>query len=103
MELEEGLKAELAAEEAKAAAEVEDEEMGGAEDTTGPKEKDDDSDAGSEDLEAESSGSEDEDAEEEENEGDDIMDMGDGEQSKGGNEKPTQLGQHVEHAEVMVH
>ena len=82
VELEEGLKAELAAAEAEKGGE--DEEMAGADDTVGAKEKDDDdddSDAGSEDLEAESSGSDDEDAEEEEEEGDGVedMEMGEGE------------------------
>ena len=79
VELEEGLKAELAAAEAEKGGE--DEEMAGADDTVGAKEKDDDnSDAGSEDLEAESSGSDDEDAEEEEEgDGDEDMEMGEGE------------------------
>ncbi|KAL9639624.1 MAG: hypothetical protein Q9164_000818 [Protoblastenia rupestris] len=103
VELEEGLKAELAAEEAKAVAEGEDEEMGGADDNVGAKEKEDGSDAGSEDLEAESSGSEDEDVEEEEGEGDEDMEMGEGEQSRGSNERKAPIGQNVEHSEVMVH
>ena len=103
VELEEGLKAELAAEEAKVAAEGEDEEMDGADETAGNKEKDEDSDVGSEDLEAESSGSEDEDAEEEEGDGDEDMEMGEGEQNKGDDEKHAPMGQHAEHAEVMVH
>ena len=77
VELEEGLKAELAAEEAKAT--NEDEEMAGAEEIAGAKEEDEDSDAGSEDLEAESSGSEDEDGEEEEGDGDEDMEMDEGE------------------------
>ena len=68
VELEEGLKAELA----KLPPE-EDEEMEGAADTAGAKADDDESDAGSEDLEAESSGSEDE--EEEVEDGDEEMDM----------------------------
>ena len=88
VELEEGLKAELAAAEAEKGGE--DEEMAGADDTVGAKEKDDDdSDAGSEDLEAESSGSDDEDAEEEEEEGDgdEDMEMGEGEHAEGSNAK----------------
>ena len=69
VELEEGLKAELAQ-----LPPEEDEEMDGAADTAGAKAEDDDeSDAGSEDLEAESSGSEDEDEEVEE--ADEDMDM----------------------------
>ena len=68
VELEEGLKAELAQLPAD-----EDEEMDGAADTSGAKADDDESDAGSEDLEAESSGSEDE--EEEAEDGDEEMDM----------------------------
>ncbi|KAL2039422.1 hypothetical protein N7G274_007694 [Stereocaulon virgatum] len=101
VELEEGLKAELAAEEAKAV--DEDEEMAGAEETAGAKE-DDDSDAGSEDLEAESSGSEDEDAEEEEGEGDEDMEMGDAETAEGstaGKQQPMHQQSHA--GEVMVH
>lgn len=102
LELEEGLKAELAAEEAKAAAAGEDEEMGGAEETAGAKEEgDDDSDAGSEDLEAESSGSEDEEAEEEE--GDDDMEMGDGEPAEGSSTSKQQSMHQQPHTEVMVH
>lgn len=101
IELEEGLKAELQAEEAKAAEAGEDEEMGGAEDTTGAKEDDDDnSDAGSEDLEAESSGSEDEEEEEGEEGADEDMEMGEGEQAEPNKEQGAhQQGQ----AEVMVH
>lgn len=103
IELEEGLKAELAAEEAKAGGE--DEEMAGAEETAGAKEEDEDSDAGSEDLEAESSGSEDEDAEEEEGEGegDEDMEMGEGETAESSGHK--QQGMHQQpHAEaVMAH
>lgn len=69
VELEEGLKAELAQ-----LPPEEDEEMDGAADTAGAKAEDDDeSDAGSEDLEAESSGSEDE--EEEVEEADEDMDV----------------------------
>ena len=68
VELEEGLKAELAQ-----LPPEEDEEMDGAADTAGAKADDDESDAGSEDLEAESSGSEDE--EEEAEDGDEEMDM----------------------------
>ncbi|KAK3168181.1 Histone chaperone asf1 [Lepraria neglecta] len=101
IELEEGLKAELAAEEAKAAGE--DEEMAGAEETAGAKDHDD-SDAGSEDLEAESSGSEDEDPEEEEGEGDEDMEMGDGETAEGSNaEKQQPMHQQPHGGEVMVH
>lgn len=99
VELEEGLKAELAAEEAKAVGE--DEEMAGAEETAGTKEEDEDSDAGSEDLEAESSGSEDEDAEEEGEEGDEDMEMGEGEQAVDG-EKGQGM-QQPHQSEVMVH
>ncbi len=100
VELEEGLKAELAAEEAKAGGE--DEEMAGAEETAGgAKEEDEDSDAGSEDLEAESSGSEDEDAEEEEGEGDEDMEMGEGETAEPSGNK--QQGLHEQpHAEVVM-
>ena len=68
VELEEGLKAELAQ-----LPPEEDEEMDGAGDTSGAKADDDESDAGSEDLEADSSGSEDE--EEEAEDGDEEMDM----------------------------
>ncbi|MCJ1457920.1 Histone chaperone asf1 [Mycoblastus sanguinarius] len=107
VELEEGLKAELAA--AEENKEGEDEEMAGADDTAGAKEKaeDEDSDAGSEDLEAESSGSEDEDAEEEEGEGegDEDMDMGDGEhaaEASGGKQQPVHQ-QQQQQAQVMVH
>jgi len=101
VELEEGLKAELAAEEAKAVGE--DEEMAGVEDTTGAKEKaedDEDSDAGSEDLEAESSGSDDEEEGEEEGEGegDEDMDMGEG--HAGPSEEKVLEAQRTE---VMVH
>lgn len=72
VELEEGLKAELAQLPAE-----EDEDMEGAADTAGAKAEDDESDAGSEDLEAESSGSEDEDedVEVEVEEADDDMEM----------------------------
>ncbi|MCJ1471700.1 Histone chaperone asf1, partial [Lambiella insularis] len=87
-----------------------DEEMAGADDTTGSAgadakgEDDDESDAGSEDLEAESSGSEDEDIEDEEaeGEGDDDMEMGeDGEPKaathpRAGNEHPMDEGSHGE-------
>ncbi|KAL6721016.1 Histone chaperone asf1 [Lecanora helva] len=98
VELEEGLKAELAAEEAKAVGE--DEEMAGAEETAEVKE-DEDSHAGSEDLEAESSGSEDEDAEEEEGEGDEDMEMGDGEAAEAsGAQQPGMDHQHQ--AEVVM-
>lgn len=97
----------LIKEEAALAAEGEDLEMGGAEDTAGPAaavEDDDDSDAGSEDLEAESSGS-DEEIEEEEGEGEEDMEMGeDGEPKPAA--APTQNGQPVgepPHGEVMVH
>lgn len=102
VELEEGLKAELAAAEAEKG---EDEEMVGADDTAGAKEKDDDhSDAGSEDLEAESSGSEDEDAEEEEEEGDgdEDMEMGEGEHAEGSNAGKQQA-LHQQPGAVMVH
>ena len=68
VELEEGLKAELAQLPAE-----EDEEMEGAGETAGAKADDDESDAGSEDLEAESSGSEDE--EDEVEDADEEMDM----------------------------
>ncbi|KAG8529181.1 Histone chaperone asf1 [Bacidia gigantensis] len=102
VELEEGLKAELAAEEAKAAADGEDEDMGGADDTAGAKDEDD-SDAGSEDLEADTSGSEEEDEEEVEEEGegegDEDMEMGDG----ASNEKKQKLIAQQHNAEVMVH
>jgi len=98
VELEEDLKAELAAEEAKAGGE--DEEMAGAEETAGAKEEDEDSDAGSEDLEAESSGSEDEDAEEEEGEGDEDLEMGEGEHAEAGGEKGGMQTQH--HPEVVM-
>ena len=102
MELEEA----LIKEEAALAAEGEDLEMAGAEDTAGPAAAadDDDSDAGSEDLEAESSGS-DEDIEEEEGDGDEDIEMG-----EDGETKPAapsaQNGQPVgepPHGEVMVH
>ena len=103
VELEEGLKAELAAAEAEKG---EDEEMAGADDTAGPKEKEEeeDSDAGSEDLEAESSGSEDEDAEEEEEEGDgdEDMEMGEGEHAEGSNAGKQQALRQQPGA-VMVH
>ena len=101
IELEEGLKAELQAEEAKAAEAGEDEEMAGADDTAGAKEEDDDnSDAGSEDLEAESSGSEDEEEEEGEEAGDEDMEMVDGEHAGPSKEQ----GAHQQsQAEVMVH
>ena len=68
VELEEGIKAELAQ-----LPPEEDEEMEGAGDTAGAKADDDESDAGSEDLEAESSGSEDE--EDEVEDADEEMDM----------------------------
>lgn len=99
VELEEGLKAELAAAEAEKG---EDEEMAGADDTAGVKEKDDDSDAGSEDLEAESSGSDDEEAEEEEEEGDgdEDMEMGDAEHAEGSRK---QQALHQPAGPVMVH
>ena len=79
----------LIKEEAELAANM-DEDMGGAEDTSGPaaKEGDEESEAGSEDIEAESSGSEDEDGDEEEGEGDaqgdedEDMEMGEGEARK---------------------
>lgn len=102
VELEEGLKAELAAAEAEKG---EDEEMAGADETAGPKVKDDDdSDAGSEDLEAESSGSDDEEAEEEEEEGDadEDMEMGDAEHAEGSNAGKQQALQQQPNA-VMVH
>lgn len=99
VELEEGLKAELAAEEAKAGGD--DEEMAGAEETAGAKEEDEDSDAGSEDLEAESSGSEDEDGEEEE--GDDDMEMGDGEHAEASAGKQQEAMHQQHHPEVMAH
>lgn len=106
VELEEGLKAELAAEEAKAKTEGEDEEMAGADEhaRADGKADVDDSDAGSEDLEAESSGSEDEEGEEEEGEGegDEDMEMGDGEHAGPSGDKPQAIG-HEPHAEVMVH
>lgn len=106
VELEEGLRAELAA--AEASKEGEDEEMAGADDTAGAKDKDDDDDdddAGSEDLEAESSGSEDEDAEEEEVEGevDDDLEMGDGEHAEGSNADKQQAMHQQPNAEVLVH
>ena len=102
VELEEGLKAELAAAEAEKG---EDEEMAGADDTAGTKEKDeDDSDAGSEDLEAESSGSDDEDAEEEEEEADadEDMEMGEGEHAEGSSAGKQQA-LHQQPGAVMVH
>lgn len=103
VELEEGLKAELAK------VEGEDEEMGGAEETAGPavegKDDDEESDAGSEDLEAESSGSEDEEeeVEEGEGEGDEDMEMGDGDEhaAQANANKEQQMPQ--QHGEVMVH
>ncbi len=102
VELEEGLKAELAAEEAKDVGE--DEEMAGVEDTTGAKEKaedDEDSDAVSEDLEAESSGSDDEEeGEEEEGEGEGEEDMDMGEGHAGPSEEKALEAQRTE---VMVH
>ncbi|KAL8947944.1 MAG: hypothetical protein Q9222_005824 [Ikaeria aurantiellina] len=88
----------------------EDEEMAGAEDTSGPtqpKAEEEESDAGSEDLEAESSGSEDEEIEEEEGEGDADEEMqmdegGDGAMhAEAGKEKGMQGEQHQ--GEVMVH
>lgn len=102
VELEEGLKAELAAAEAEKG---DDEEMAGADDTAGVKEKeDDDSDAGSEDLEAESSGSDDEDAEEEEEEGDadEDMEMGEGEHAEESTAGKQQA-LHQQPGAVMVH
>jgi len=96
----------LIKEEAALAAEGEDMEMAGAEDTAGPAtapDDDDDSDAGSEDLEAESSGS-DEEIEEEEGEGDEDMEMG-----EDGEAKPAAAAQNGQpigeppHGEVMVH
>lgn len=106
VELEEGLKAELAAEEAKAKAEGEDEEMAGVDEPVeaNGKADDEDSDAGSEDLEAESSGSDDEDGEDEEGEGEaeDDMEMGEGEHAGPSAEKQPAMG-HEAHAEVMVH
>ena len=117
VELEKALIEEEAALKA-AEGEGEDEEMVGAEDTSGPvdpaakkaAEDDDDADSdnGSEDLEADSSGSEDEEIEEEEGEGegdaDEDMDMG-----EDGETKPAAAdgqGGHVveaSHGEVMVH
>jgi histone chaperone ASF1 len=106
VELEEGLKAELAK------VEGEDEEMDGAEDTAGPsatadtKDEDEESNAGSEDLEAESSGSEDEEEEIEEGEGeaDEDMEMGDGDENtthaNGHKEQPVHQ---KAQGEVMVH
>ncbi|KAL8831404.1 MAG: hypothetical protein Q9191_000883 [Dirinaria sp. TL-2023a] len=106
VELEEGLKKELAE------VENEDEEMGGAESTAGPaataesKDEDEESDAGSEDLEAESSGSEDEEEEIEEGEGDGDEDM----EMADGDDKATNANGHNPEAvhqqpqgEVMVH
>ncbi|KAI4109007.1 MAG: hypothetical protein L6R37_000725 [Teloschistes peruensis] len=87
----------------------EDEEMAGAEDTSGApatNAKDEVSDAGSEDLEAESSGSEDEDIEEEEAEGDGDEDMEMGEDGDGAAQTETgkEENMHGQHAgEVMVH
>lgn len=100
VELEEGLKAELAAEEAKAAAEGEDEEMEGADDTAGA--KDNDSDAGSEDLEAESSDDDEDDEEEAEGEegADEDMEMADGDAPPHDGKKD---GVSQQHGEVMVH
>ena len=94
------------------AADVEDEEMAGAEDTSGSvptaadgAQEDEDSDAGSEDLEAESSGSEDDEAEEEgEADGDEDMEMGDHSESK--HAEPVGDGQHISQqpqGEVTVH
>ncbi|KAL8871936.1 MAG: hypothetical protein Q9174_002340 [Haloplaca sp. 1 TL-2023] len=110
---------ELEAAEAAEAAEVEtaegakangeDEEMGGAEDTSGPaaaKAEDEESDAGSEDLEAESSGSEDEEIEEEEGEGDndEDMEMGEDGEGVGSNEANKDQQRQAQHqGEVMVH
>ena len=105
VELEEGLKAELA----KVEGEGEDEEMGGAEDTAGPtvangaKEEDEESDAGSEDLEAESSGSDDEEEEIEEGEGDEDMEMGDGEDHAAQADDHKQPAPQPAGGEVMVH
>ncbi|KAI4257469.1 MAG: hypothetical protein LQ352_001633 [Teloschistes flavicans] len=88
----------------------EDEEMAGAEDTSGPpatKAEDEFSDAGSEDLEAESSGSEDEDIEEEEAEGDGDEDMEMGEDGDGAAQTEAGKGEQHMHGqqagEVMVH
>lgn len=104
VELENALIAEEAALKAE---EGEDEDMAGADDTTGAaseaaKADDDESDAGSEDLEAESSGSEDE--EEEEEAGDEDMEMGEDGEAKPA-ESEAQNGQSIEqpHGEVMVH
>lgn len=106
VELEEGLKAELAK------VEGEDEEMDGAEDTDGPsavadtKDEDEESNAGSEDLEAESSGSEDEEEEVEEGEGeaDEDMEMGDGDETAAhaNGHKDQPVHQNAQ-GEVMVH
>ncbi|KAL8794023.1 MAG: hypothetical protein Q9195_003429 [Heterodermia aff. obscurata] len=100
VELEEGLKAELAQ-----LPPEEDEEMDGAADTAGAKAEDDESDAGSEDLEAESSGSEDE--EEEAEDGDEEMDMGeDGEtaaQGQANRQMKEQPAHQQQQGEVMVH
>ena len=109
MELENAL---IEEEAALKAAEGEDEEMAGAEGTSGPPaeeakaedEDDGESDDGSEDLEAESSGSEDEEIEEEEGDGDEDMDMG-----EDGEAKPAPAGEQTgaavepSHGEVMVH
>ncbi|KAL8955290.1 MAG: hypothetical protein Q9183_006705 [Haloplaca sp. 2 TL-2023] len=89
----------------------EDEEMGGAEDTSGPpaaKAEDEESDAGSEDLEAESSGSEDEEIEEEEGEGegdnDEDMEMGEDGEGVGSSEANKDQHRQAQHqGEVMVH
>ena len=104
VELEEGLKAELAEQEAKIAAEGgEDEDMEGADDTAGVKDGED-SDAGSEDLEAESSETEDEDLEEEAGEGEaeEDMEMGEGDSAAPHDEQKDRP-QHQATPEVMVH
>lgn len=104
IELEEGLKAELQAEEAKAVEAGEDEEMVGADQISGAKEEDEEnSDAGSEDLEAESSGSEDEEEEEGEEGGDEDMEMADGEQAGPSKEKEQDSVHQQGQPEVMVH
>ncbi|KAL8832948.1 MAG: hypothetical protein Q9170_004629 [Blastenia crenularia] len=82
----------------------EDEEMGGAEDTSGPataKAEAEESDAGSEDLEAESSGSEEEDIEEEEVEGeaDEDMEMGDESAHAEAGKEASIQGQHQENSQ----
>jgi histone chaperone ASF1 len=100
--------AETEATAAKDAANGEDHDMGGTDETVKVKDDDELSDVGSEDLEASSSDEEDEEDEEEgaEVEGDEDMEMGDAEaeekpsEQTNGDQKP--IRQH-EHAQVMVH